>query len=57
MIMKKEDWFVVSYVINICLFFLSIIFMIAGLQQQIGQIIICFSMAMILITFVLETDS
>ena len=55
--MKKEDWFVVSYVINIILFFLSIIFMIAGLKQQIGQIIICFSMAMILITFVLETDS
>lgn len=55
--MKKEDWFVVSYVINIILFFLSIIFMIAGLPQHIGQIIICFSMAMILITFVLETDS
>jgi uncharacterized membrane protein YwaF len=55
--MKKEDWFVVSYVINMCLIFLSIIFMIVGLKQQIGQIIICFSLAMILITIVLETDS
>ena len=55
--MKKQDWFVISYVINIILFFVSIMFMIVGLPQQIGQIIICFSMAMILITFVIETDS
>lgn len=55
--MKKEDLFVISYVINIILFFTSIIFMIVGLPQPIGQIIICISMAMILITFVLETDS
>lgn len=55
--MKKQDWFVISYVINIILFFVAIMFMIVGLPTQIGQIVICFSMAMILITFVIETDS
>lgn len=55
--MKKRDWFVVSYVINIIIFFVAVMFMIVGLPSQIGGVILCYSMAMILITFVIETDS
>ena len=55
--MKKKDLFVISYVINIILFFLTAMFIILGLPSQIGGVILCFAICMILITFVLETDS
>lgn len=55
--MKKQDLFVVSYVINIILFFATIMLMIVGMSPKIGGVILCFAMAMIMITFVIETDS
>lgn len=55
--MKKQDLFVVSYVINIILFFATIMLMIVGMSPKIGGVILCVAICMIMITFVIETDS
>ena len=55
--MKKKDLFVISYVINIILFFATIMLMIVGMSPKIGGVILCFAIGMIMITFVLETEN
>ena len=55
--MKKKDIYTILYVVNIILFFATIMLMIVGMSPKIGGVILCFAICMIMITFVIETDS
>ena len=54
--MKKKDIYTILYVINIILFFSSIILMVIGFNRVVATILMLMAMCMIMVTFAIETE-
>ena len=55
--MKKKDIYTILYVINIILFFSSIILMVIGCNHVVASILMLMAMCMIMVTFTIEMEN
>lgn len=54
--MKKKDLYTILYVINIILFFGSIILMVIGFNRVVATILMLIAMCLIMVTFAIQIE-